>query len=120
MLFHQIGYVKDLAAQYSLPLRVAYNKARGFFIQIPEAVLNLPPILPKSRISADNHSGYQISNSQNWSEPAAPLLSSSSVDNRPGMRKQGELPEVFIKVQIARGLINCTTAELVRHAANIG
>uniref|UniRef100_A0A5K3F0W5 MutS_IV domain-containing protein n=1 Tax=Mesocestoides corti TaxID=53468 RepID=A0A5K3F0W5_MESCO len=36
-------YVKTLARAHHLPLRVAYTKARGFFIQIPEQALSAMP-----------------------------------------------------------------------------
>ncbi|EUB61351.1 MutS protein [Echinococcus granulosus] len=92
-------YVKGLASEHTLPLRVGYNKARGFFIQIPEQALYLPPALrTRSEICAESVGSH---------------FSGSSFDSQSHTRRHG-LPEVFIKVQVARGLINCTTAELVK------
>ncbi|CDS39966.1 mutS protein 4 [Echinococcus multilocularis] len=105
-------YVKGLASEYTLPLRVGYNKARGFFIQIPEQALYLPPALQTRSRGAELASNL-ASGSEICAESVGSHFSGSSFDSQSHTRRHG-LPEVFIKVQVARGLINCTTAELVK------
>nr|CDS27090.1 mutS protein 4 [Hymenolepis microstoma] len=112
-------YVKELASKYSLPLRIGYNKIRGFFIQIPEQGLNLPIHRHKQPIGSEQElNSITASCSQgsgNDQDIADSLVTDFSNDGRPASSQSNRgLPRVFIKVQIARGIINCTTAELVK------
>ncbi|KAL5111109.1 hypothetical protein TcWFU_000175 [Taenia crassiceps] len=105
-------YVKGLASEYSLPLRVGYNKARGFFIQIPEQALCLP-LAPRSRFCGAGTTSNLVLGSESCAKSTGSHITRSPTGSQSNTRRQG-LPEVFIKVQVARGLINCTTAELVK------
>ncbi|VDM17100.1 unnamed protein product [Hydatigera taeniaeformis] len=105
-------YVKGLASEYTLPLRVGYNKARGFFIQIPEQALCLPPA-PRSRCFEAKATSNLVSESTNCSRSNGPQSTRFSIGTQL-TTKHPNLPDVFIKVQVSRGLINCTTAELVK------
>lgn len=117
-MLYPTGYVKELASKYSLPLRVGYNKARGFFIQIPEQGLNLP--IHRRKQSTGSEQGLNSSmascsqRSGNGQDIVGSQFTEFSNDGRPGSSQSSRgLPNVFIKVENIRGLINCTTTELV-------
>ncbi|KAM7539559.1 hypothetical protein Aperf_G00000022313 [Anoplocephala perfoliata] len=106
-------YVKDLASKCTLPLRVAYNKARGFFIQIPEQALNLP--IHRRNQSSNSESLVNSSMASSSQRNSASLLVTQfSNDDRPDSQGGRSLPSVFIKVQVAKDMINCTTDEMVK------
>ncbi|VUZ52724.1 unnamed protein product, partial [Hymenolepis diminuta] len=117
-MLYPTDYVKELASKYSLPLRVGYNKARGFFIQIPEQGLSLPIRRRKQSTSSEQGLNSSMASCSQRSGNDQDIVGSQftefSNDGRPGSSQSSRgLPSVFIKVETVRGLINCTTAELV-------
>ncbi|KAL5963190.1 hypothetical protein TSMEX_009071, partial [Taenia solium] len=103
-------YVKGLASEHALPLRVGYNKARGFFIQIPEQALFLPPA-SRSRFCGARTTFNLASETEGCAKSIGCHFTRSPIGSQSNTRRHA-LPEVFIKAQVVRGLINCTTAEL--------
>lgn len=83
---------------------------RGFFIQIPEAALS-------SRAqgqSRQNHMATEesYSTNDNFTNCGSSQQSVESSQVPLGKTNYG-LPSIFIKVQASRGLLSCTTEELV-------
>ncbi|CAL8086566.1 unnamed protein product [Calicophoron daubneyi] len=106
--------VSQLAQRYSLPLRVAHNKVRGFYIQVPQSVFGDTSEQEEAVPFADEHGlqsdelqpEYSESNDfDGWTE--SPKVS-------PGENKSlKNLPAEFVKIYVSRGIIHCTTESLV-------
>ncbi|KAL7061773.1 hypothetical protein AAHC03_01484 [Spirometra sp. Aus1] len=112
--------VNNLGKEYNLPLRVAYNKARGFFIQVTDLSVELSKkahrtCTVKNYYGSEredpnlDYSNYEIVSSTSG-RGSQNSFDSSSVRS---LRKN-VLPDVFIKVQKSRGIISCTTSELIK------
>uniref|UniRef100_A0A0X3PFA2 DNA mismatch repair proteins mutS family domain-containing protein n=3 Tax=Schistocephalus solidus TaxID=70667 RepID=A0A0X3PFA2_SCHSO len=112
--------VNSLGKEYNLPLRVAYNKARGFFIQVTDNSVELPKKAHR-KFMLKNYYGSECedpdpdySNSEMVSDIAGRVSQNSFDSNTFQSMRKRVLPKVFIKVQKFRGIINCTTSELIK------
>ncbi|GAA55759.1 MutS protein homolog 4 [Clonorchis sinensis] len=125
--------VSRLSKKYGIPLRVAHNKVRGFYIQIPEAALTGN----EGRRSAQNMTSVSLENDSGnrdfgdpWGLDEIPVHKAAEIDtwenssqseiqnqtNSTSARCKNysttQLPKEFIKVCYSKSLIHCTTETL--------
>ncbi|KAF6778144.1 hypothetical protein AHF37_02464 [Paragonimus kellicotti] len=113
--------VGRLARKLKLPLRVAHNKVRGFYIQVPEASLGVNS--GEDCLIASQSSGTQDSiHDYPWTLKGMTMRSYTQStgqevlgnSNDEGAKaKTPVLPPELIKPLYSRGVIHCTTESLV-------
>ncbi|VDN09310.1 unnamed protein product [Dibothriocephalus latus] len=117
--------VNSLGKEYKLPLRVAYNKARGFFIQVTDNSVELPKKDHRTSTLKNYYGSEREDPDLDYSnsEVVSGLMGQDSQNSYDSTSlrstRKSVLPEVFIKVQKSRGIINCTTSELVRKISTL-
>nr|VZI27313.1 unnamed protein product [Spirometra erinaceieuropaei] len=112
--------VNNLGKEYNLPLRVAYNKARGFFIQVTDLSVELSKKAHRT-CTVKNYYGSEredpnldYSNYEMVSSTSGRGSQNSFDSSSVRSLRKNVLPDVFIKVQKSRGIISCTTSELIK------
>ncbi|TGZ64762.1 hypothetical protein CRM22_006218 [Opisthorchis felineus] len=127
--------VSRLSKKYGLPLRVAHNKVRGFYIQIPEAALTgnegRGSAQNMTSVSLENESGirdfgdpwgldeipvHKAAEIGTWENSSQSELQNqtNSTSARCKNHSTTQVPKEFIKVCYSKSLIHCTTETLVR------
>ncbi|KER31427.1 hypothetical protein T265_02336 [Opisthorchis viverrini] len=126
--------VSRLSKKHGLPLRVAHNKVRGFYIQIPEAALTGNEgreSAQNTSVSLEDDSGnrdfgdpwgldeipvHKVAETDTWENSSQSEIQNQtdSTSARCKNYSRTQLPKEFIKVCYSKSLIHCTTETLVK------
>ncbi|KAA3679688.1 DNA mismatch repair protein MSH4, partial [Paragonimus westermani] len=114
--------VGRLARKLKLPLRVAHNKIRGFYIQFPEASLGVNSEEDCLAASQSSETQYSIRDySRNLKDMTIQSDTQSTGQKKLGYSndesaktKTSVLPPELIKPLYSRGVVHCTTESLIR------
>ncbi|OON14722.1 MutS domain V protein [Opisthorchis viverrini] len=124
--------VSRLSKKHGLPLRVAHNKVRGFYIQIPEAALTGNEgreSAQNTSVSLEDDSGnrdfgdpwgldeipvHKVAETDTWENSSQSEIQNQtdSTSARCKNYSRTQLPKEFIKVCYSKSLIHCTTETL--------
>ncbi|KAF8568322.1 hypothetical protein P879_04370 [Paragonimus westermani] len=114
--------VSRLARKLKLPLRVAHNKIRGFYIQFPEASLGVNSEEDCFAASQSSETQYSIRDyPRNLKDMTIQSCTQSTgqkemdySNDESTKAKTSALPPELIKPLYSRGVIHCTTESLIR------